>query len=171
MSSGPITNNDLRLAQEGFDYVSAYPDFKREIFGHSIDPQNPYRCFYFERWTGTNTGSLKLGPTTLPPTNNRVEIPIHVSSVTWNPEGKVVYEVISPPVDRFEGNTKGAGAVLGLLAGGGVEQGPSGVGATMLIIQQKILQKLGIFGKQWSEDKDIPSWWKSKARGADPNDI
>ena len=64
------------------------------------------------------TGSIKIGSLiTLPPTQKRIETPIHVTSVVWNPEGKIAYESLSPPTDpcrplhRFKGNTKGLGAV------------------------------------------------------------
>ena len=77
----------------------------------------------------------------------------------------------SPPIDRFEGNTKGAGAVFGLLVGAGVDSGPASVGMPTLMLQQKFLQKAGFFGKQWSDEDKIPRWWKSAARGADPNDM
>ena len=134
---------------------------------------NPFRCFFFERWTGTMTGSIKIGSLlTLPPTQRRVETPIHVTSVVWNPQGKVVYETISPPVDRFEGNTKGAGAVFGLLAGAGLEL-PTAVGDGALMLQQRLNTDLlrGIFGKTWSNEEEVPTWWKSRAKGADPTDI
>merc|ERR1711879_598618 len=134
-------------------------------------PQNPYRCFFFERWTGTHTGEINLGPMTIPPTGNRIETPIHVTSITWNPQGKIVYQAISPPVDRFEGNTKGGGAVFGLLVGAGVDTGSPSVGNPFLMLQQKLVQALGFLGKQWSDDAEIPAWWKSTAKGADPNDM
>ena len=168
---GPISGEEVRDTQKGFNIPTAYPDIDRGIFGFTIDPENPYRCLFFERWTATNTGAAKLGPLKLKPTGNRVETPLHVSSITWNPEGKIIYNSISPPVDRFEGNTKGAGAVFGLLVGAGVDSGPASVGLPTLMLQQKVVQKLGIFGKQWSDEADVPVWWKSKAVGADPNDL
>ena len=170
---GPITGRDVAETQKSFNLLGAYPDIDRGIFGYHIDPENPYRCFFMERWTGTNTGEIKIGSlVTLPPTGKRVETPIHVSSVVWTPEGKICYESISPPVDRFEGNTQGAGAVFGLLAGAGLQL-PANVGDAALMLQQRLNTDLlrGIFGKTWSSDAEVPSWWKSKARGADPNDI
>ena len=100
---GPITGADVTATQKSFDVVAAYPDLEREMFGFTIDPQNPYKCFFFERWTGTNTASVSLNGNKLQPTGNRVDVPMHISSFVWNPEGKIVYQSISPPVDRFEG--------------------------------------------------------------------
>ena len=170
---GPITGHDVAATQEGFNLLGAYPDIDRGIFGYTIDPQNPYRCMFFERWTGTMTGSIKIGSlVTLPPTQKRIETPIHVSSVVWNPEGKVVYESISPPTDRFEGNTKGAGAVFGLLFGAGLQL-PSQIGDGALMLQQRLATDVlqGAFGKTWSSEEEVPAWWKSKSKGADPNDL
>ena len=84
----------------------------------------------------------------------------------------MIYETISPPVDRFEGNTKGSGAVFGLLAGAGLQL-PASVGDPALMLQQRLNTDVlkGIFGKTWSSEEEVPAWWKSKAKGADPNDI
>jgi hypothetical protein len=40
-----------------------------------------------------------------------------------------------------------------------------------LRLQQRLITLLTGFGRPWSVDADIPLWWKSKAKGADPNDI
>ena len=166
-----MTGIDVRETQEGFNLLGAYPDIDRGIFGYTIDPQNPYRCFFFERWTGTMTGSIKIGSlVTLPPTQKRIETPIHVTSVVWNPEGKVVYEGISPPTDRFEGSTKGLGAVYGLLFGAGLAP-PAQVGDLSLMLQQRLVTDVLGVGRAWSKDEDLPSWWKSQAKGADPTDL
>jgi len=171
---GPITGADVTATQKSFDVVAAYPDLEREMFGFTIDPQNPYKCFFFERWTGTNTASVSLNGNKLQPTGNRVDVPMHISSVVWNPEGQIVYQGISPPVDRFEGNTKGLGAVFALLAGAGLapeifRRGQPG--DPFFTVFQKLGAQLGIGGKAWSDDKDLPAWWKSSARGAYPNDM
>ena len=167
---GPITNQDVIDTQSGFNVAGAYPNLDRGVFGFTVDPNNPYRCFFFERWTGTHTGTITLGSLIkIPASNKRIETPLHITSITWNPEGRIVYQSISPPVDRFEGNTKGAGAVFGLLVGAGVDSGPASVGLPTLMLQQKLVQASGLFGKQWSDEAKIPRWWKSAARGADPN--
>lgn len=176
---GPIRKQDVIDTQKGFNLREAYPDLDRGVFGFTIDPNNPYRCFFFERWTGTNKVGVKLGPISFPPTNNHVECPMHITSVTWNPEGKIMYESISPPLDRFEGNTMGGGAVFGLLVGGGVDGGKGALfgsgaapGSWPLIWQQQLNQLAGgFFGKAFSDEADIPDWWKSRARGGEPTDM
>lgn len=167
---GPMVFKDIEEQQKKFNVQEAYPDLELNPFGFSIDPENPFRCVFFERWTGTHTGELKFGPFTLPATGKRARLPTHVMSVTWNAEGKVAYDCVSPPVDRFEGTTEGAGAIFGLLVNAGLEQFKTvGVGHPLLVAQQKI----GSFFGQTSHSEvgKLPSWWKSKAIGAESNDM
>ena len=168
---GPITNKDVRETQKGFRIQEAYPNIQTRPFGFTIDPDNPFRCYFFERWEGTNTESVKIGDLILPPTNENVKLPTHVISIHWNTEGKVQYTCLSNPLDRFEGTTKGAGAVFGLLVGAGLNPGNANIGSTFLRLQQRVVHAIGKFGRNWSVEEDIPEWWKSKARGADLNDM
>lgn len=168
---GPITGEEVKRTQKGFQITDAYPDLETRSFGFTIDPDNPYRCYYMERWEGTNTGPLQIGPTTFPPTNNEVQLPTHVMSLNWTPEGKVIYACLSSPLDRWEGTTQGYGAIFGLLTGGGLKFGSISIGDFVLRFQQRFFQEIGGFGRNWSVEEEIPAWWKSKARGADPNDM
>eukprot|EP00965_Chrysotila_dentata_P262957 6214720-Pleurochrysis_carterae.AAC.2 len=74
---GPISAADVADAQKRFNMQDAYPDLDRGIFGMTVDPNNPYRVLLFERWTGTHTGDVNTGFSTLPPTGNKVELPLH----------------------------------------------------------------------------------------------
>ena len=168
---GPITAEEVRNTQEGFNVQNAYPNLETRPFGFTIDPDNAFRCYWFERWEGTNTESVKLGQIDLPPTGNDIKLPTHVMSAHWTPEGKIKYLCLSSPLDRFEGTSKGAGAVLGLLEGAGVQNGSTAIGDPFLRIQQRVINAIGTLGRNWSKEENIPSWWKSKARGADPNDM
>lgn len=167
---GPITGQEVKRTQKGFNILDAYPDLETRPFGFTIDPDNPYRCYYMERWEGTNTGPLQIGSLNLPPTNNQVQLPTHMMSVNWTPEGKIIYACLSPPLDRWEGTTQGGGAVFGLLAGGGLSVTPK-VGDPFFRLQQRLSNAIDGLGRSWSVEEEIPSWWKSKARGADPNDM
>jgi hypothetical protein len=80
---GPISRRDVAETQKSFNLLGAYPDIDRGIFGLTQDPQNPYRVFFFERWTGTNTGSIKIGSfLTLPATGKRGALS-HESWTYW----------------------------------------------------------------------------------------
>ena len=170
---GPIIREDILDAQNDFNIKEAYPNLDTRPFGFTVDPDDPFRCYYFERWEGTNTGDLKLGPVKLKATGNDVKVPTHIMSLHYNREGLVRYACLSSPLDRFEGNTGGAGAVFGLLAGGG------GLGFLNPVVGDtatRLFTRLGHAvgfskGRAWSKEIDIPRWWASKARGADPNDM
>merc|ERR1719215_1205558 len=96
-----------------------------------------------------------------------IKLPTHIMSVHFNREGQIRYACLSSPLDRFEGNSQGAGAVFGLLAGAGLEGAGGSIGDTFFRFQQRLSNALGVFGRSWSEEEKIPSWWKSQSRGAD----
>ena len=48
-------------------------------------------------------------------------------------------------------------------------EGTPAVGSPWLMLQQRLAN--GRLGKLWSDEDRIPAWWRSAARGADPNDI
>lgn len=98
---GPLNFKDLRETQAGFHYDEAYPDLNIEFFGYTIDPENPYRCFYFQRWRGTHTGTLMAGKQALEATFNTMETPVSVFSVVWTPDQNIIYEQIGSVVDRL----------------------------------------------------------------------
>ncbi|VEU38102.1 unnamed protein product [Pseudo-nitzschia multistriata] len=167
---GPITAKDVRETQERFNVMDAYPDLVMEKFGYTVDPENPYRCYWFERWKGTNREAVQVGPLALPPTGQVAVVPTHVMSANWTPSGKIIYLCLSGPLDRFEGNTMGQGAVFGLLKTAGVPLPVPSVGNPSLSFNQKYVAPL-ISQKAFSADADVPGWWKSTAKGADANDV
>jgi hypothetical protein len=165
---GPMTRADLVATQTGFDLKAGFPDLTQSSFGFAVDPENPFRCFWLQRWHGTNTGSLTVGGTQVPPTYKTYESPVWTNSVVWTQGGQIIYEQVGATVDRFEGNSAGKAAVFGLLHTAGINI-PGGPGDWKL----RILQRLGHLagnGRSWSREEDIPKWWTSKSRGGDPTD-
>lgn len=167
---GPINRDDLIKSQKGLDVRTAFPDIKLETFGHAIDPENPYRCFYFQRWRGTNSGDMNNYGTVYPATGNSMETPVSVFSVVWNPEGKVVYEQVGAVVDRLEGNTEGKAAIFGMLHTAGIKLSAN-PGDKIFALIQRLGHLAGNLGRSWSREEEIPKWWISKSRGADATDI
>ena len=92
-------------------------------------------------------------------------------TIHWNPEVKIQYVCLISPLNRFEGTSKGAGAIFGLLVCTGLDSGGVSDGNGFLRFQQHLFHTIGGFERIWSMEDEIPSWWKSKARGADPNDM
>lgn len=163
---GPINRSDLAKSQKGLGIRAAFPDIKIDTFGFTIDPENPYRCFYFQRWRGTNSGDLDSYGTIYPATGNEMETPVSLFSVVWNPEGKIVYEQVGAVVDRFEGNTDGKAAVFGMLHTAGLELNAN-PGDKVFSVIQRIGHLAGNMGRSWSKEDEIPKWWTSESRGAD----
>eukprot|EP01083_Nonionella_stella_P099409 279526_1 len=163
---GPINRSDLAKSQKGLGIAAAFPDLKLDTFGFTIDPENPYRCFYFQRWRGTNSGELDSYGTIYPATGTEMETPVSVFSIVFNPEGKIVYEQVGAVVDRLEGNTQGKAAVFGMLHTAGLQISAS-PGDKVFGFIQRLGHLAGNMGRSWSEEKEIPKWWTSKSRGAD----
>jgi len=166
---GPINRADLQTSQKGLGLFEAYPNVNIDTFGYTIDPENPYRCLYFARWRAVHENDLDVYGTIYPPTGVEAETPISVFSVVWTPQGKIIYEQVGAVVDRFEGNTQGKGAVFGLLHNAGLDISGN-PGDAVFQFTQRLGHFIGGLGRSWSEESKIPSWWKSKSRGADATD-
>jgi len=166
---GPINRQDLVQTNTVFGLDVAFPDLDRQSFGHTVDPENPYRVLFFERWKATHTGNLEIeGLPPLPATGNKCEAPVMPFSITFNPQGQVIYECLTTAVDRFEGNTGGKVAVFGLLETAGISL-DNNVGNAVLVFQQKLNRFFNGPAQVYSKEEDVPAWWKSKAVGAEKN--
>lgn len=163
---GPINRADLAKSQKGLGIRAAFPDLKLDTFGYTIDPENPYRCFYFQRWRGTNSGDLDNYGTIYPATGMEMETPVSVFSVVYNPQGQIVYEQVGAVVDRLEGNTQGKAAVFGMLHTAGLKLSAA-PGDWLFGLIQRAGHLAGNLGRSWSKEEDIPRWWVSPSRGAD----
>lgn len=163
---GPITRKDLAESQSGLGIAAAYPNTKVYSFGHSIDPENPYRCFFFQRWRAKHENDLDVFGDIYPATGTVAEMPVSVFTVVWNPDGKIIYEQVGATVDRLEGNTSGKAAVFGLLHHAGLKI-PAAPGDKVFRFVQSVGHLAGGMGRSWSRKKDVPKWWVSPSRGAD----
>jgi len=170
---GPFNRKDLITTNTALKIPEGFPDLDRQAFGFSIDPENPFRVLYFERWYATHTAEIKLdnglkipGPQV---TGRRSVCAAFPLLVVWNPEGKIVYEALTTSVDRFEGNTNGKVAAFGLLETAGIKIN-NVPGDWPLMFLQKLGRFLGGPAQAFSKEEDVPNWWKSKAVGAEPND-
>jgi hypothetical protein len=54
---------------------------------------------------------------------------------------------VSSSLDRFEGTSKGAGAIFGLLVGAGVDTISASFGDVKLRLHQRLLHAIGGFGR------------------------
>ncbi|KAL3915295.1 MAG: hypothetical protein SGARI_008213, partial [Bacillariaceae sp.] len=155
---GPINRQDLVDTNSQFGLDTSFPDLERQPFGFCVDPENPYRCMFFERWKATHTGTFELpaSPIKAEATGNQSISPAFPFSITWTPEGKVIYECLTTAVDRFEGNTKGKVAVFGLLETAGIPLDNS-VGNPLLAAAQKFNRFIDLPAQVFSKEDDIPN--------------
>ena len=168
---GPVNRKDLVQTNTWFGLEKAFPDLDRQTFGFTVDPENPFRVLFFERWKATHSGDLSIQGLPVGPASWRRSVsPVMPFSITFNPDGKIIYECLTTAVDRFEGNTNGKVAVFGLLETAGVSL-DNNIGNPILIFQQKLNRFFNGPGQIYSKEEDVPSWWKSKAIGAEKNDM
>lgn len=168
---GPINRKELVKTNSELDLQVAFPDLDRDAFGFTVDPENPYRVMFFERWKATHTGTLNLaGAIKVEATGNKCISPVTPFSIVWTPEGTIIYEHLATAVDRFEGNTRGMVAVFGLTETAGISIGNT-VGDPILIAQLKFNRFMNGPAQAYSKKEDLPSWWKSEAVGAERNDF
>lgn len=107
--------------QKGLDIRTICSEIRLVTFGHSIDPEDPYRCFYFQQWRGVDSGDMKNSGKVHLTMGNEMETPVSVFSVLWNSEGKIVYEQIGVVANRGDGNTGGKGNIFEMLQTAGTK--------------------------------------------------
>ena len=167
---GPINRKDTIAAQQSLGIFKAFSEFQVDTFGYTLDPENPYRCFYFQRWRARHTSDLELLGKVYPATDTVAECPVSAFSIVWTPDQKIIYQQVGAVVDRHEGNTRGKGAIFGLLHVAGLKL-RSFPGDWIFRFRQSrhhAMKKRS--DRSWSKEEDIPSWWVGKSRGADHSD-
>lgn len=169
---GPLGKDDYVDVLEYFSVYKAIPDIEPNCWGFSVDPQDPYRVWFFLRATGTYQQPLGgfLGNIASPPPDSRE---YHGSpeawSLTFDEERKVQYISAGYVVDLFDqkATTGGKGLTFGILATLGLLL-PSGSGSPILQAIQYFSNAFpSVFPKAFSDPSKVPSWWKSDKFGAD----
>jgi hypothetical protein len=167
---GPLNKKDYLETMETFKIYEAFPDISPNAWGFSVDPVNDRKVWFLVRNTGTNTGSLGLGfGITAPPSGNKVDGAPETFSILFDDDQRVKQLTVGYVADRFEGNTGGVGAALGLIRVANIPI----PGAT-----SQVFRALGWFSnkvlnnpaKTASREEDVPKWWLDLGRterGAD----
>ncbi|KAL7448373.1 hypothetical protein ACHAWC_000573 [Mediolabrus comicus] len=166
---GPLNKSDYCFTMSELKIWEAFPDIQANAFGFSIDPENSDKVWFFVRNTGTNTGPISFGSKVplIPATNKKVRGPTEAFSIEFDSDLKVRGLTIGYPCNRFEGNTGGLGAFIGLLTGCGLDFLPS-IKSPLFKFIQKTGQKIEGYPKTFSNPEDLPSWWESSdVLGAD----
>jgi hypothetical protein len=170
---GPLNKADYMEVLDYFKIYEAFPDINPNCFGFTVDPEDPYRVWFFLRATGTYQKPLG-GPVgfVIRPTNQRYRGSLETWSLSFDEDFKCKLMTAGYVGDRFDDNatTDGSGLTFGVLKtlGLSIPAGPGSMGLRLIQAINGPFVKLGISPKAVSAPEDIPAWWKDKKRGADP---
>lgn len=162
---GPLNKADYLKTMNIFKIWEALPDIAPNAFGFSVDPKDPNRVWFIVRNTGTFTGKPGIGLGNgqfFAPNGASLEGCPETFSLTFDEDQKLKHMTVGYVADRFEGNTNGTGAAVGIFNAIGFSFPRPG-----LIL--RILQWFGtevISSGPLSYSKDVPSWWKSESKGS-----
>lgn len=111
---GPLSRAEFVRAFGSFKLKDAVPDIRDNAW-FRVDPLEPNRVWFFSRPTGTHTGPLRFGGTTIAPTGKRIEAAPQASSMLFNEDGRAYTLTVGYTIDKRVGNSNGLGALLGIL--------------------------------------------------------
>lgn len=170
---GPLNKADYKEVLDYFSIYKAFPDIDPCCFGYVVDPEDPYRVWYYVRATGTYQNPIG-GPlgAVLKPDGRKYRGNPEAWSITFDDDLRARLMTAGYVADRFDGNSTsdGAGLSFGILKTLGLSL-PSGVGDAGLRLVQAVNGPLaagGVTPKAVSAAEDVPSWWTNEKRGADP---
>ncbi|KAK9823831.1 hypothetical protein WJX72_005808 [[Myrmecia] bisecta] len=139
-----LPKDDYIRAVAGFGLKNAFPNQNSHPYDFRVDPYEPHRVWFTVRNTATHTGPLKFGPKTYKATNTVVLGAPECMSYTFNEEGKCTSFTGGYIMDRRVGNTKGLGAVFGILAAiGAPVPSPGSLRWNLMLLTSKLAKLVG----------------------------
>jgi len=161
---GPLNRRDYLDTMDAFGIYNAFPDISPNAWGFSIDPKDPNRVWFMVRNTGTFNGSpLAPGTLNFQPNGAKLEGCPETFSIIFNEDRKVKYLSVGYVADRFEGNTDGKGAAVGIFHVIGLPF-PK-VGPVLKFVQyfaSEIIRQPPL-----SYSTDVPEWWTDNRKASD----
>lgn len=164
---GPLNKKDYLETMDTFGIYKAIPDISPNAFGFSIDPLDPNRVWFMVRNSGTFTGEPGLGfgkGSYFPPNGKVLEGCPETFSITFDDDLKVKHLTVGYVADRFQGNTDGDGAAVGIFNAIGL---PFPKPGPVLKLLQWFGTEVYNTGAHSYSTKDIPSWWKSEEKASE----
>jgi len=164
---GPLNKADYIKTLGTFGFWKALPDINPNAFGFSVDPKDPNRVWFMVRTTGTFSSDPGLGlgfGQYFPPNGAVVDGCPETFSIVFDDDQKVKHLTVGYVADRFEGNTSGKGAAVGIFNAIGVpypEPGP-----LLKFAQWFGTEVLDKGAKAYSKE-NVPNWWKSEQKGSE----
>lgn len=163
---GPLNKRDYLSTMETFQIYKGLPDISPNAFGFSVDPKDDNRVWFIVRNTGTFSGEIGLGFGQFVSGKGQVlEGCPETFSITFDDDQKVKLLTVGYVADRFEGNTGGKGAAIGIFNVVGLPVPPPGPLYSFITwFSNNILNSPA---KSCSAKEDVPKWWPHEDRGAD----
>ena len=149
-----------------FGIYRAFPDINPNAFGFTIDPMNENKVWFMVRNTGTFTGEpgLGLGVSNFPPNGAVLKGCPETFSMEFDNDQKIKYLTVGYVADRFEGNTSGKGAAVGIFNAIGM---PFPSPGPLLQFMQWFATEVFNVGASSYSTKDIPDWWTSEEKASE----
>jgi len=161
---GPLNKKDYLETMDAFKIYEAFPDINPNTWGFSIDPENSNRVWFMVRNSGTFTGEPMLpGLLNFKANGAKLNGCPETFSITFDEEEKMKYLSVGYVADRFEGNTDGKGAAIGILNVIGLPVPKVG----------PVLQLIQWFGSEvygqppLSYSTDVPEWWTNQDKSTE----
>lgn len=164
---GPLNKEDYLKTMDVFGIYKAIPDISPNAFGWSVDPADPNRVWFLVRNTGTFTGEPGLGlgnGQNFPPNGASIQGCTETFSITFDGERKVKYLTVGYVSDRFEGNTAGKGAAVGIFNAIGL---PFPSPGPLLSFAQWFGTEVVDGGPLSYSTGRIPGWWTSQDKASE----
>lgn len=86
---GPLNKPDFLDSLTRVSVRSAFPDFKFQYWGFSVDPNNPLRVWFFAQVSGTMTRDWHVNGNTFRATNKSIQSPPEAHSMEWTTDRKI----------------------------------------------------------------------------------
>jgi hypothetical protein len=161
---GPLNKKDYLDTMDAFSIYKALPDIDPNAWGFSIDPKDPNRVWFMVRNTGTFDGEPFLSATVnFKPNGAKLEGCPETFSILFDEEQKMKYLSVGYVADRFEGNTDGKGAAVGIFKVIGI---PFPKVGPVLKFTQFFLSEI-VRQPPLSYSTDVPEWWTDKNKASE----
>lgn len=161
---GPLNKKDYGATMNYFSVYESIPDISPNAWGFSIDPQDPNRVWFMVRNSGSFTGKpFSINGIDFPASGKALEGCPETFSIIFDEEQKVKHLSVGYVADRFQGNTNGDGAAVGIFRAFGIffpKPGPL----------LSFLQWAGtefVSEPPFSYSKEVPSWWTNPDKASE----
>jgi hypothetical protein len=161
---GPLNKKDYLKTMDAFRIYEAIPDINPNAWGFSIDPKDPNRVWFMVRNTGTFNGQ-PIAPDSLnyKPNGAKLDGCPETFSMLFDEEQKLKYLTVGYVADRFEGNTRGQGAAVGIFNAVGL---PFPKVGNLQRFAQWFGTEVVPIGPMSYSPKGVPEWWKDETVGS-----